>query len=108
MQIIDSPSFTTYIQALFQAAGAPQDHAQQVAASLVSANMAGHDSHGVIRTPQYLANIKESVINPSAKPTMTRQTGVVSMVDGQRSFGQVGARYAMTIALEKAKTYGLP
>ncbi len=107
MQIINSQTLTTYVQSLFQAAGAPPDHAQQVAESLVSANLAGHDSHGVIRTMQYISSIKDGIIDPVAKPAITRQTGVVTMVDGQRSFGQIGARYAMEIAIEKAKTFGM-
>lgn len=107
MHTINSQALTTYVQALFEAAGAPLDHAQHVAESLVRANLTGHDSHGVIRTMQYISSIKDGIINPVAKPAITRQTGVVTMVDGQRSFGQIGAKYAMEIAIEKAKSYGM-
>ena len=106
MQTIRSQTLATYIQAIFQAAGTPVEHAQHVANSLVSANLAGHDSHGVIRTVQYLANIKEGLLDPVTKPKRARETGVVTMLDGQRSFGQVGAHEAMRITIEKAKTYG--
>jgi uncharacterized oxidoreductase len=106
MQTIQAPTLTTYIQSLFQAAGAPVAHAERVANSLVSANLAGHDSHGVIRTVQYLNNIRDGMLDPTATPAIVRETGVVTMVDGQRSFGQVAAHYAINIAIEKAKTYG--
>ncbi len=107
MQTIRSQTLSTYIQALFHAAGAPTPHAERVANSLVSANLAGHDSHGVIRTVQYLNNIKDGMLDPIIEPKIARQTGVVTMVDGQQSFGQVAAHYAMTISIEKAKTYGM-
>lgn len=106
MQTIQSQTLTSYIQSLFQAAGAPTTHAERVANSLVSANLAGHDSHGVIRTVQYLNNIKDAMLDPVAEPAIVREMGVVTMVDGQRSFGQVAAHHAINIAIEKAKTYG--
>ena len=107
MHTIDAKTLTTYVQALFQSAGAPIEHAQPVATSLVSANLAGHDSHGVIRTVQYLASMKDGVISGTAKPVITRQTGAVTLVDGQRSFGQIGAHFTMLTAIEKAKIYGI-
>jgi len=36
-------------QSILEAVGTPEDLASIVAASLVDANLAGHDSHGVIR-----------------------------------------------------------
>ncbi len=107
MQTIRSQTLSAYIQALFQAAGAPPPHAARVANSLVSANLAGHDSHGVIRTMQYLKNIEDGLLDPVIEPMIARQTGVVTMVDGRQSFGQVAAHYAMNISIEKAKTYGM-
>ena len=39
---------------LLEVAGVPADTASQVAASLIGGNLAGHDSHGVIRLTQYV------------------------------------------------------
>ena len=50
MPHINPSTLTDYIDTIFRAAGAPDDHAQIVAEALVGANLAGHDSHGVIRT----------------------------------------------------------
>ena len=44
---------------IFTAAGAPADLATEMADALVGANLAGHDSHGVIRIPAYLRMIRE-------------------------------------------------
>lgn len=107
MQTIQAEALTDYVQSLFVAAGAPAAHATRVATSLVSANLAGHDSHGVIRTVQYLANLHDGLINAAATPTITREHGVVTMIDGEGAFGQVAAEFAMQRAIEKAKTYGV-
>ncbi len=106
MQTIRSQELTTYIQATFVAAGAPAEHAARVANSLVSANLAGHDSHGVIRTVQYLTAIDNGILTPANRPTVVRETGVVTMMDGQQGFGQVCAEIAMQTTIAKAKTHG--
>ena len=44
---------------LFLAAGTPRHIADNVAEILVNANLAGHDSHGVLRIPAYLERISD-------------------------------------------------
>lgn len=107
MPTIHTQPLTNFITALFEAANTPTVHAQRVAQSLVSANLAGHDSHGIIRTIQYLDGIAEGRILPDAEPTVARQTGVVSMVDGGSGFGQVAAHFAMSTAIDAAKQHGM-
>ena len=38
-----------------------------VAAELVSANLRGHDSHGVLHLPRYPANIASGRLDPQAE-----------------------------------------
>ena len=78
MPYINPNTLTDYIDNIFRAAGAPDDHARIVAEALVGANLAGHDSHGVIRTMQYLDGIASGDMDPAAKPTITREQGVVT------------------------------
>ncbi len=40
--------------AIFRATGAPDDLAAQVADVLVDNHLAGHDSHGILRIPEYV------------------------------------------------------
>ena len=39
---------------IFKAAGATDEEARTVSDLLVESNLAGHDSHGVLRIPQYV------------------------------------------------------
>jgi uncharacterized oxidoreductase len=74
---------------------------------LVKSNLAGHDSHGVVRVRQYLDTIAAGDLDPTAEPVIAHETAAVSMVNAQYGYGQIAANYAMTIAIDKAKTYGL-
>jgi len=43
---------------ILHAAGVPEEEARIVAEHLVKSNLVGHDSHGVILLPVYIARIK--------------------------------------------------
>jgi len=88
---------------IFVAAGSPREEAKLVSEFLVRANLAGQDSHGVIRIVQYVKAIKRGDIKPGAKIEVVRETPTSALVNGNWGFGQVGAKRAMEIAVEKAK-----
>ncbi len=64
MPIIDATLLRTLQRELYSAAGFPEDQAHIVADHLVDANLYGHDSHGVIRTPGYIRAIISGNIKP--------------------------------------------
>jgi hydroxycarboxylate dehydrogenase B len=88
---------------LFVAAGTPDPIAGVVAEILVNANLAGHDSHGVLRIPAYLRGIEDGHLDPAAEPQLLRETATTLRVDGHRGFGHFTARQAMKWAIEKAR-----
>jgi LDH2 family malate/lactate/ureidoglycolate dehydrogenase len=89
--------------ALLRAAGASQDEAEAVAVGCVNANLAGHDSHGVIAIPTYIDRIKANHIVPGAKWTIVKESPTTTVIDGHWGFGfYVNAR-AMELTIEKAK-----
>ncbi|HEV8633625.1 MAG TPA: Ldh family oxidoreductase [Chloroflexota bacterium] len=94
-------------KAVFAAVGAPEAVARRVADALVDANLAGHDSHGVIRIPQYVEAVEGGEVVPDAEPKVLRETAVSALVDGGWGFGQVTALRAAEIAVARAKAQGL-
>ena len=92
---------------IFTAAGATEANAEGVMSSLIGANLAGHDSHGVIRIPSYVADIKIGKLRPASVPEITRETGSTAIVDGGATFGQLGARLSAQVAVTKAREHGL-
>ncbi|MCZ6681208.1 MAG: Ldh family oxidoreductase [Candidatus Poribacteria bacterium] len=89
---------------IFEAANVPSEDAQVVSQLLVDANLAGHDSHGVIRIPQYIGFMKAGQINPGAPMEVERESPSHALINGNWGFGQVIARKAMALAVQKAKS----
>ncbi|MBD3183890.1 Ldh family oxidoreductase [Candidatus Poribacteria bacterium] len=92
---------------IFESAGVQSQEARIVANSLVNSNLAGHDSHGIIRIPQYIALIKKGDIVPEAEITIVKDNPSTAVLDGNWGFGQVMAREAMKKAINKAKNNSL-
>ena len=107
MITIQPDTLTHFVHDMFRAAGAAEDDAALVTHSLVSTNLAGHDSHGVMRTVQYVAMIRRGEIDVDAAPRLSQETAVLALVDAQRSFGQAAAHFAMQRCIEKAREQGL-
>jgi LDH2 family malate/lactate/ureidoglycolate dehydrogenase len=94
-------------QVVFQQVGAPEPIARRVAEALVDANLAGHDSHGVIRIPQYVEAVRGGEVVPDAEPKLLCETAVSALVDGGWGFGQVTALRAAEVAIALARAQGL-
>lgn len=91
---------------LFTAAGVPKNETEEVAFHLVDANLAGHDSHGVIRIPRYLEMIRKGLVQPGAPIEIVKESPAAVVLNGNWGFGQVVAKRAMEIAIERAATAG--
>jgi uncharacterized oxidoreductase len=92
---------------IFTALGTPDPDARWVAELLVRANLRGHDSHGVIRVPQYVTSIRKGETNPCPAIQVLHETPTTAIVDGDLGLGQVVARRATEVALGKAAQQGL-
>lgn len=92
---------------IFKSVGVPSEIAEQVTKSLVSTSLVGIDSHGVILLPRYVEEIKERLIIPDAEPEIVVDKGVLSLISGNRGFGQITATFGLETAIEKAVQYGI-
>lgn len=94
---------------IFVALGAPDDVARVVAGSLVDANLTGHDSHGVLRIPQYAQRIRDGLVRPAARPRIVAGAGrgAVGIVSGEWGFGQLAGRAAIDEAVRRAREFGI-
>ena len=78
-----------------------------MAKELVTANLVGYDSHGVIRIPQYLDQMKMGKIVPGAKIEIVKETPTTAIVDGHLKFGQMVGFAMADLVMKKAKAYGV-
>jgi LDH2 family malate/lactate/ureidoglycolate dehydrogenase len=103
MPTIDADRLATIGAALLRAAGATPEEAEAVAVGCVNANLAGHDSHGIIAVPTYIDRIKVGHIVPGAPITIVNDSPATTVIDGHWGFGfHVNAK-AMQLTIEKAK-----
>jgi hydroxycarboxylate dehydrogenase B len=107
MPNLDAGRLERLTRDIFAARGVPDDDAAWVAAMLVRANLRGHDSHGVIRVPQYVAALKSGTLNPKPQMTLAVDTPTIAILDGDGGFGQVVARRGIGLAIERARGQGL-
>jgi len=95
-----------YVASVFRAAGSEADEARIVADHLVEANLAGHDSHGVMRVYKYVDWVKAGQVVPNRHAAIVADRGAMVLVDGDFGYGQVIGREAMAIAAERARQFG--
>ena len=92
--------------ALFTAAGASVQDALATTQALVTSSLMGHDSHGVIRIPEYLGFVANGSIVVDA-PLEVEHTGpTTAVVDCGHGFGAVGAEKAIRVGIEIAPRSG--
>jgi uncharacterized oxidoreductase len=99
-------ALTRAIEAIVAAGGSDAQEAHWVADNLVTANLLGHDSHGVGMIPRYVDALLEGGLAVNQKVRITVDTGTLVALDGRRGYGQSIGRQAMQLAIERAKQHG--
>lgn len=107
MPCVDADQLESIATNILVNAGASNDEASTVARHLVLANLSGHDSHGVIRLPQYVDEIQRGIISPGASLNVLKNWPTGATMDAGGSFGQVACHQAMLQVLEKASQHGV-
>lgn len=95
-----------FITRILEAAGAPPAEAARVSHHLVGANLAGHDSHGVVRVPRYVDWHAAGYILSGKSVEVVTDGGGFVLLDGGYGWGQVVAEQATRIAIARAKEHG--
>ncbi len=96
-----------FIARIFVAAGCDAEEAGRIGHHLVSANLAGHDSHGVIRVPRYVQWLQEGKVRAGQAPTVVAESANHAVLDGNRGFGQTIGPAAVDMGIAKARAAGL-
>jgi LDH2 family malate/lactate/ureidoglycolate dehydrogenase len=104
---VSATSVFDLIFALLVAHKVPLDDARIVAGCLVSADLRGVDTHGLLRMPGYLDRVRRGLINTQPKIEIKSVTPVVVSVDADNGFGHVAATRAMAAAIAMARDFGM-
>jgi uncharacterized oxidoreductase len=96
---------TSLVTRLLRKSGAPAKHASVVADHLVDSSRRGVHSHGLIRVPQYIRQIRSGEIVASARPRRLAARGAAVWIDGDLGFGQVAGLYMARQAVARARRH---
>ena len=95
------------INSVVAAGGSNAREARIVAENLVTANLTGHDSHGVGMIPRYIDSLLEGGLVVNQHPKIVFDGGAMISLDGQAGYGQVIGMEAMDIGIARAKQHGM-
>ncbi len=107
MPTIKADTLRSFVRDIFVKAGCSEAEGTRIGKYLVSANLCGHDSHGVQRVPRYLQWKAEGQFIADRTVQIVTETPVLAVVDGQYGFGQTVAPQTVEIGIKKAKAMGL-
>lgn len=88
---------------LFTSVGVPGPDAELVADHMVESGLLGHDSHSVLRYPQYVEMVRQGQVKAGAPLEVLKDAPRTAQVSGGWNFGAVTATAAMELAIDKAR-----
>lgn len=95
-----------FTRTLFEKMGCSKEDSLTIADILLKAELRNIASHGMLRLKDYHLLWKEGKINSKPNVKIIHETPSTAVVDGDLSFGMIGAKRSMELAIEKAKETG--
>jgi len=107
MVTIQLNNLIDFVAEVFSHSESSPEEARRIATYLTTANLTGHDSHGVIRVPVYIRWKKTGNVVPNQTPEIVVDTPSLAVVDGKFGYGQTVTPFAVRTGIEKCKKAGL-
>ena len=107
MPTVDHTVLRRLLTDVYEASGLPRESAEIVSTHQVDANLVGHDSHGVIRTPDYVALLERGHVVADAEITVERETPSSAVIDANWGMGFPSTQRAVDLAIDKATETGV-
>ena len=104
--VFQHKSLARAIEAIAAAGGSEADEAKLVAENLVTANLMGHDSHGIGMMPRYVEALLEGGLHPNRQVEVKFDAGALLTLDGCAGYGQSVGVQATQMAIARAREHG--
>ena len=95
------------ISRIFVASGCSRDEGDRIAGRLAGANLRGHDSHGVIRVPRYVQQLRDGDQVAGVTVDVVHESDILAVIDGRYGFGQTVGEQTVDIGIAKAQHHGV-
>ncbi len=96
-----------FVVDVLRAEGVPADAAAVVADCLLTSNLSGVDSHGVVRLAHYVERLRNGTIKARPDIRFEQRAPALGYVDGDDGLGHVVSDHAVTRAMELARESGI-
>jgi len=107
MVTIQVNNLIDFVAEVFSHSESSPEEAGRIATYLTTANLTGHDSHGVIRVPVYIRWKKMGSVVPEQTVDHVVDTPSLAVIDGRFGYGQTVTPQAVKLGIEKCKKAGL-
>src|SRR5882757_604692 len=101
MVTIKVQNLIDFVTEVFAHSESSPEEARRIATYLTTANLTGHDSHGVIRVPVYIRWKKTGSVVPNQTAETVVDTPTLAVVDGTFGCGQTAPQQVVRIGIEK-------
>ncbi len=96
-----------FMKDVFIRLGVPEDEAKISAEILITSDLRGIESHGIGRLKMYYDRIRQGTQFATTQMEIIRESPTTAVIDGHHGMGQVIGYRSMTLAIEKARAYGM-
>src|SRR6202051_5045701 len=107
MVTIQVQNLINFVAEVFAHSDSSAEEARRIATYLTTANLTGHDSHGVIRVPVYIRWKKMGSVVPDQTIEVVVDTPSLAVIDGKFGYGQTVTPQAVQIGIDKCRKAGL-
>jgi LDH2 family malate/lactate/ureidoglycolate dehydrogenase len=104
---VDPAALRIFASQIIASTGTPDEQAAIVGDSLVDANLAGQDSHGVQRLPAYVAAAADDDLFAEVVPVIEKIDRATVIVDAGWGWGQPAMKLATDEVAKVAKAHGI-
>ena len=104
---LDAGRLTAFGIDVLTSLGVPDEDAALVSDSLVTADLWGHPSHGMLRLGWYVARLRSGVMATVTAPETVVDAGAIAVLDGREGIGQVVTDRACQEAVRRAQQHGV-
>ena len=99
-------NLTTFVVDVLHAVGVSREHGAIVADCLITANLSGIDSHGVVRLAHYVRRLCNGTVKARPEMRFEQATAAVGYLDGDHGLGHVVGHRAVSQVVELAAEAG--
>jgi len=96
-----------FIEITFKKLDVSEEDAEICADILITSDLRGIESHGIGRLRMYVDRIKSGQIEKKSDFEIIKESPTTAVIDGNHGIGMVIGYHSMSLAIEKAKRYGM-